>query len=104
MAKVPVNFLIDRNELHRFDRICGIIKRSRTSVLSQLMDGFCATILVEIKKKNKILSQVDQSLERHNHLVGQRHHQQEMMIQNPYLSDTYDSPPAFFCSDGEVSF
>lgn len=72
MAKTLVNFLVEQEQLDRFDAVAEILGRTRTSLLVSFMQQFCLDQIVEIEKRNQRLDQLCAALEKQRILSEQR--------------------------------
>lgn len=105
--RVPVNFICKKSDLDRFDRICRILHRNRSSVLNELMETFSVSHLAEIRRKSEILAQVDTSLDHHDTLsdyhAGKVGEASKNLSQSMDYEET-DNLPRFFLNDGIYNF
>jgi hypothetical protein len=62
MAKTLVNFMVDEDDLHRFDSIAEMLGRTRTSILREMMDEFSTEQSILIAQKNHKLRELDRAL------------------------------------------
>lgn len=110
MRKILVNFLAHPDNLARFDQTCRAVGRTRTSVLTQLMDHFCVSQISELNAKNATLRELDGALLEHRRLkskheeqIGQHHDISFHPSIHPH-SDQYDVPVGIMYSNGEEFF
>lgn len=59
---VLTNFHVPRDIRNRFDDVCRLIGRTRTSVLVELMDGYIVSKGPEITSRYQAIANLDQSL------------------------------------------
>lgn len=110
MGKILVNFLTNPENLARFDHTCKAIGRTRTSVLTQLMDQFSISQISEINAKNSTLREIDEALLVHRRLTNQheekiRQHRSIPLETNKYPdTERYDEPVGIMYSNGEEFF
>ena len=53
-----INFIVNKEELQRFDAVAEMLGRTRTSILTELMRGFCVHQVVEVEKRNRKLEEL----------------------------------------------
>lgn len=83
-SSVLVNFNVPNSTKHRFDKVCHLTGRTRTSVLVELMNGYILSQSDHLNLLSNRLDQIDQALASSD--VG---------------SVGYDEPLAFFSSHDE---
>ncbi|WP_157573120.1 hypothetical protein [Novosphingobium sp. AAP83] len=91
-----INFIVDKEELIRFDAVVSMLNRTRTSVLTELMRGFCVHQVVEVEKRNRKLEELNQALLQQTMLETQASHRR--LMAKPEGFD--DGPPSIFYDDG----
>ena len=101
MAKTLVNFLVEQEQLDRFDAVAEILGRTRTSLLVSFMQQFCLDQVVEIEKRNHKLDQLSAALERQRILAEQRGYLSSVPVHRDARDDDL---PGMFVSDGWEGF
>ena len=91
-----INFIVDKEELFRFDAVVSMLNRTRTSVLTELMRGFCVHQVVEVEKRNRKLEELNQALLQQTMLETQASHRR--LMAKP--QDFDDGPISIFYDDG----
>ena len=62
MAKTLINFLVEEDDLRRFDAIVEMLGRTRTSILKEMMNDFVTEQSIVIEQKKRKLQEVDRIL------------------------------------------
>lgn len=83
-SSVLVNFNVPNSTKHRFDKVCHLTGRTRTSVLVELMNGYILSQSDHLNLLSSRLDQIDQAL-----------------ASTDTRSTGYDEPLAFFSSHDE---
>jgi hypothetical protein len=87
-----INFNAPNSTRLRFDKVCQLVGRTRTSVLVELMNGYVLTKANEITVNNQKIKIIDD-------YIGC---QDEFVSHPSYTSPYDDDPPFFFTStDGD---
>lgn len=87
-----INFNAPNSTRLRFDKVCQLVGRTRTSVLVELMNGYILTKANEITANNHKIKMMDDH-------VG---FQDEFGSHPTYTNSYDDGPPIFFTSnDGD---
>lgn len=87
-----INFNAPNSTRLRFDKVCQLVGRTRTSVLVELMNGYILTKANEITANNQKIKIIDDHIEC----------QDEFGSDPSYTSPYDDGPPLFFTStDGD---
>ena len=73
-----INFIVNKEELQRFDAVAEMLGRTRTSILTELMRGFCVHQVVEVEKRNRKLEELNQALMQQTMLQAEANHQRLM--------------------------
>jgi len=81
---VLVNFNVPNSIKHRFDKVCQLTGRTRTSVLVELMNGYILSQSNHLNLLSDRLDRIDQAL-----------------ASNETRSSDYDEPVGFFTSYNE---
>ena len=103
MSKTLVNFMVDQNDLDRFDSIASMLNRTRTSVLTEMMQLFCSEKLVAVEQQNQELQRLNNALTEQHLLLVQA--SEARQINRPlWLEDTDMGLPSPFMSDGHEEF
>ena len=95
MAKQLVNFLIDQKDLKNLNRISGMLGRTRTSILVELIRQYCVDQAVEYNRRSRQMDELNQAWDQNRSILDR--------YQAP--SPTHDSDddmglPTIFHSDG----
>lgn len=92
-----INFIVDKDELQRFDAVVAMLGRTRTSVLTELMRGFCVDQVVAVEQRNRKLEELNQALMQQAVLDAQAGHRR--LMAKPQDHDG-DGPLSIFYNDG----
>jgi hypothetical protein len=103
MSKTLVNFMVDENDLDRFDSIASMLNRTRTSVLTEMMQLFCSEKLVAVEQRNQELQRLNNALTQQHLLLVQANEARQ--INRPLWQDDENfGLPSPFMSDGHEEF
>ena len=92
-----INFIVNKEELQRFDAVAEMLGRTRTSILTELMRGFCVHQVVEVEKRNRKLEEPNQAPMQQHVLQTQAGHHR--LMAKP--QDHHDEGPlTIFYNDG----
>lgn len=91
-----INFVVNKEELQRFDAVASMLGRTRTSILTELMRGFCVHQVVEVEKRNRKLEELNQALMQQHVLEAQAGHHRLMATPQ----DHDEGPLTIFYNDG----
>lgn len=87
---VLVNFNVPNSTKHRFDKVCQLSGRTRTSVLVELMNTYVTTKGAELKEENERYLLIDQAIRRRDE------------FDQPSADRTsYDNAPLMFFSSND---
>lgn len=102
--KTLTNFIVSNHIKSRFDEICRVSGRTRTSVLVELMEKYTLSQGKALATRNEEFLNVDQELERSRRIMGFKEFladqaaKEEAARQN--ASDPSLEPPSPIISDG----
>ena len=95
MAKQLVNFLIDQKDLKNLNRISGMLGRTRTSILVELIRQYCVDQAVEYNRRSRQMDELNQAWDQNRSILDR--YQASSPMHDP--DDNMGLPSVFF-SDG----
>jgi hypothetical protein len=81
--KTLINFLVEENELRRFDSLAESLGRTRTSILVEMMRDFCSEQAIVLEQRNNKLKHLDNVLAQHKLLQEEVNNRQNQMFDPP---------------------
>ena len=103
MSRTLVNFMIDDDDLGRFDSITAMLNRTRTSVLTEMIKRFCSEQIIAVENRNRQLEQLNLALTQQHVLQVQA--DEACRINRPlWRVDAENDLPSPFMSDGHEEF
>lgn len=79
-----INFNLPKSTKDRFDEMCRLSERTRTSVLVDMIDSFILVKGIQLEEENKTLKKVDQAISERRRLMSFKEyvHEQKSGDQN----------------------
>ncbi len=85
-----INFNAPNSTRQRFDKVCQLVGRTRTSVLVELMNGYILTKANEITANNQKMKLIDGHIECRDEFGS-----------HPSYTSSYDDGPLFFSTSND---
>jgi hypothetical protein len=94
MAKQLVNFLIDQKDLKKLNRVAGMMGRTRTSILIELIRQYCVDQAIEYQRRSRLLDDLNKACDQ-NQAILDRYHpdetEQDMEMPSIFFTDGHDT-------------
>ena len=103
MSKTLVNFLVNQDELDRFDAVASMLNRTRTSVLTEMMGLFCSEQILFVEQRNRKLENLNHALTQQHLLQAQADEARQLSRIN-WREDNDMGLPTPLMSDGQEHF
>ena len=108
MEGTLINFNVPQGIRHRFDEVCRVSGRTRTSVLVELMESYVLTQGKVLADRHVEIRKVDQTLSEIRQLMGSKeflaHRAGKEQIARQKPSEPEFSPLSFFADDDDEEY